>query len=226
MKIAVISDIHSNLVALEAVMDSIRSEGVDQVVCLGDVVGYGARPNECVEVIRSNEIPCILGNHDEAAIGLGDINYFNQWAREAILWTSVNLNEKSREFLMGLKLTYEIEDILFVHASPYEPKAWHYIFSEYEARLSFSSFKQRVCFIGHTHIPAVFSEPDGRRRIINVGSVGQPRDHDPKACWELYEIDPENSKLVRVEYDVEQSSSQIISGGLPGFLADRLKSGI
>jgi len=226
LKIAIISDIHGNLVALEAVMDSIRSEGVDRVVCLGDVVGYGARPNECVDVIRSNEIPCILGNHDEGAIGLGDINYFNQWAREAILWTSVSLNEKSKEFLMSLKFTYEIEDMLFVHASPYEPKSWHYIFSEYEARLSFSSFKQQVCFVGHTHIPAVFSEPDGRRHIINVGSVGQPRDHDPRACWELYETDPEKFKLIRVEYDVEEASSQIIAEALPGFLADRLKSGI
>lgn len=226
MKVAIISDIHSNLIALEAVMDSIRDEGVDRIFCLGDIVGYGARPNECVEMIQYHNIPCVMGNHDEAAIGLRNIGYFNQWARAAVLWTSDNLNDNSRRYLGGLEFTLEHEGMLFVHSSPFEPQAWHYIFTDYEASASFRCFKQRVGFIGHSHIPDIFSEPGSGRLIVNVGSVGQPRDHDPRACWGLYDTDSNDFKWMRVEYRFAETSAQIIAAGLPGFLADRLRSGI
>ncbi|MDP8238258.1 MAG: metallophosphoesterase family protein [Candidatus Hatepunaea meridiana] len=226
MKLGIISDIHSNLPALEAVMASFDKEEIDKIICLGDIVGYGARPNECVSLIQDQGIPCILGNHDEAAIGSGDIKDFNHWARAAIEWTAIQLDTKSQLFLSNLKFTLVLENLLFVHSTPYQPQAWRYLFSNFDARQSFSVFKQKLCFIGHTHIPASFNEDRGYRRILNVGSVGQPRDRDPRACWGVYDTEDDFFKWVRVEYLIKEAASQIISAGLPRFLADRLSSGI
>ncbi len=226
MKLAVISDIHGNLTALEAVLTSISREGVDKTVCLGDVVGYGARPNECVALMQENAVPCLLGNHDEAAIDRGNINNFNRYAAEAIHWTSGQLNSDSRKFLIELDFTMEIEGLLLVHASPDEPQAWHYILSAFDGEISFRAFDHPVCFFGHTHYPVIFTTPDGTRRLINAGSVGQPRDHDPRACWGLHDTETGDFRWVRVEYRAEQTAKEIISAGLPRFLADRLLMGV
>lgn len=225
MRLAVISDIHGNLPALEVVMASMHTEGVDQVVCLGDIVGYGARPNECISLIQDGKIPCVLGNHDEAAIGAGDIDNFNPWAKEAINWTAEKLDRSSRQFLSELKLSLETEEVFFVHATPNEPGAWYYLFSAIEAHHSFNAFKQQVCFIGHSHIPGIFTETNGKKRIINVGSVGQPRDRDPRTCWGLYDTVIGDFKCIRAEYQYEKAKQQILDEKLPQFLAYRLLSG-
>ena len=206
-------------------MASIDRETVDSIVCLGDVVGYGAEPNECIDLIRSRSIQCVLGNHDEASIGIGDITFFNRWARDAILWTSVNLSDSSRKFLRDLDFSMVVDSVFLVHATPYEPDRWHYLFSDFEARMCFSTFKQKICFIGHTHIPIIFTEPGGSRLIVNVGSVGQPRDRDPRASWGLYDTESEQYELKRVEYQIDKAAALIIKAGMPAFLANRLKSG-
>ena len=226
MKLAVISDIHGNLPSLEAVLKSIAGEGADRIVCLGDLVGYGASPNECVDVIRGMKIPCLLGNHDEAAIGRGDINYFNPFAREAIIWTTNQLSPHARSFLESLPFTAAEEGLRFVHSSPHEPEAWHYLFTHSEAKLAFIAFTEPVCFFGHTHFPVIFNDDEGGRRLINVGSVGQPRDRDPRACWGLYRSESRRFRWIRVEYPVDTAAQMIRAAGLPDFLAQRLYSGV
>ena len=226
MRLALISDIHGNLAALEAVMASIRREGVDMTICLGDIVGYGARPNECIELMHKNAIPCLLGNHDEAAIGRGDIAYFNRYAAYAINWTADQLTPAARKFLQELDFTMESEGLLFTHASPDQPEAWNYIFTVSQAQISFRAFNHPVCFFGHTHYPVIFTETGGERRLINVGSVGQPRDHDPRACWGLHDATSGEFNWIRVEYPVERTVREIVTANLPRFLADRLLMGV
>ena len=225
MKLAFISDIHGNLPALEAVLKSIAVEGADRIICLGDLVGYGASPNECVDIIRERKIPCLLGNHDEAAVGRGVINYFNPLAREAIIWTMNRLTPQSRLFLESLPFIAGEDGMRLVHSSPHEPEAWHYLYTQSEARLAFRAFSEPVCFFGHTHFPVIFSD-ENERRLINVGSVGQPRDRDPRACWGLYRSEMRAFQWVRVEYPIEQAAQMIRDAGLPPFLAQRLFSGI
>ena len=226
MNLAIISDIHGNFAALEKVIDSMNREKVDKTICLGDIVGYGAKPNECVELVKSLEIPCLLGNHDASAVGLEDTTYYNEFASIAIRWTTDHLTAQSRKFLLSLKYTHIWEDLLFVHSSPNSPESWHYLFSSYDARVAFRSFQESVCFIGHTHIPIIFTEQDGEgRRLINVGSVGQPRDRDPRACWGLFNTESGEFKWMRVEYPIDLTVKQIVSEDLPKFLADRLFHG-
>lgn len=225
MKLALISDIHGNLTALEAVMKSIQTEGVDQIVCLGDIVGYGPKPNECVELIQHHMIPTVLGNHDEASIGEGDISNFNHWATLAIHWVSSILSKNSVDFIKSLQFTYEFEDHFLTHASPDKPHTWRYLTSSSDVQDSFAAFRQKICFVGHTHIPCRKNERNGGRSIINVGSVGQPRDRNPKACWGLYVSEEERFEWLRVEYDISETAYQIRDAGLPVFLADRLAQG-
>lgn len=225
MRIAVISDVHGNLVALEKVLDSIHETGVDRIVCLGDLVGYGARPQECVDLIVSTGISCIGGNHDEAAAHSGEVFKFNRAAKEAILWTRDQLSTGARRYLASLELELSFEDLLFVHSSPLNPHSWTYIYSRYEADITFSNFTEATCLSGHTHVPAEFREPGGMRRIINVGSVGQPRDRDCRSCWGLFDSRINKYSLMRIDYPVEISARQIIDAGLPKFLAERLFTG-
>lgn len=226
MKIAVISDIHGNLAALESVMESIRQENIDRIICLGDIVGYGANPNECVDLIQDYSIPSIMGNHDEAALDRGDISRFNSDAKKAIVWTSSRLKNQSRSFLAGLEFTLAEYGLLFVHASPGSPRLWKYIFTSDDANLAFCNFQESVCFVGHTHYPRVFTEVKGNRKVINVGSVGQPRDHNPLACWGFYNTVDREYRLNRIEYDIELSAERIIKANLPSNLAYRLLEGI
>ncbi len=247
MKVAVISDIHGNLEALEAVESSIRSEGVDRVWCLGDIVGYGPNPRECLAHVRAlcpydeqlGIEPIVLGNHDDAAIG-GDISLFNPRAKDAALWTRDTLTEDEKEFLRHRVMGLSINGALLVHASPDHPKEWHYVIGLQEAVAAFPLFREKVCFVGHSHYPFAaklcdnkvsviheteFVLEDGYRYLINVGSVGQPRDRDIRACYVVFDTDQSLIRYVRVEYDIEACQLKIMKAGLPGFLAERLGIG-
>ncbi len=235
---AVISDIHSNLAALQKVLDYLQDRPIDAIICLGDVVGYGPRPNECVELVRKHCRICLMGNHDHAVIGKTDTYYFNQYAREAVSWTQRKLSLYNKGYLEKLPFEYRENDLLFVHSTPIHPEEWHYILSEYEAKYYLKKLEEKICFVGHSHIPGIFSLHNGSfyreevdldlekdKYIINVGSVGQPRDNDPRACFVIYDTSRQFLEYIRLEYPVEQTYEEIIANKLPPFLAVRLLRG-
>jgi len=233
MRIAIISDIHSNLEALQKALELIEKKRVDQIVCLGDLVGYGANPNECIELTRKHTSHILLGNHDQAAFDLSQTEHFNRHARTAAYWTNQTLTEANLEFLKTLPLDYTIDDLTFIHASPKDPQEWNYIFSAFEARANFEFFQTKICFIGHTHIPGIFPEDlktqkihKANRYIINVGSVGQPRDGNWRLSFGIFDTGTWTYELVRSEYDVQSAADKIIANDLPRFLADRLFAGV
>ncbi len=243
MRFAIISDIHGNLAALQSVVERIKNENCDKVICLGDLVGYGPHPNECVEIVREIADIIIIGNHDHAAIGLTDTRYFNPHARAAIAWTSAVLTNKSKDFLAQLDFVARDDEALFVHATPCEPEKWDYILNAVDAAINFRCFKEFICFVGHSHIPVRFARfPDRHvkniqanplnlelenRYIINVGSVGQPRDGDAKAAFTIYNYhsDARTVELVRVPYDIESTQQAMVENNLPQFLVERLECG-
>jgi len=235
-----ISDIHGNLEALESVIEKLGEEGVDKVVCLGDLVGYGADPNECIRRVRRLTDLVVAGNHDWAAVGRLDTTYFNPHARSAIYWTSKKLTRESYDYLLGLPLTLELEGVVMVHATPSRPGEWHYILSPEEAFVEFAAFTARAAFIGHSHSPAVFYQGErtgvidhkypfvmepGKRYIVNIGSVGQPRDGDPRASYAVYDSSTGEVAIRRVEYDVASAQKKILESGISPFLAYRLALG-
>lgn len=238
MKIALIADIHSNLAALQTALEKIAELQVDRILCLGDVVGYGPRPNECVDLVKEKCHLSLMGNHDHAVLGLTDPFYFNQYAKDAVDWTRRVLSVSNRQFLSQMPFMHVENGLLFVHSTPTEPEEWHYVLSEYEARLYMEQMKQRICFNGHSHVPVVFTdsgeriyaqeielEPEKEKYIINVGSVGQPRDGDPRLCFAVYNSDNHLLQYYRLEYPVEQTCAEILDNHLPPFLAARLKVG-
>lgn len=240
MKLAILSDIHGNLEALEAVLTDVAGRHVDDVVCLGDFVGYGASPNECVERLRPAISGAVLGNHDAAAIGRLSLGDFNSDAATAARWTEQALSPDTRAYLDALPFTIERGAALLVHASPLEPGAWHYVLSPMDASEEFEAFTQPVCFIGHSHFPGAFEQAGedlrytrlaevpiapGRRYIVNVPSVGQPRDSDPRAGYALWDDQRGVVQHVRLDYDVESAMKRIRDAGLPAFLAERLRWG-
>lgn len=240
MKYAIISDIHGNLEALQAVLKGLKKEGYDLLLCLGDIVGYGPNPNECCQLMREIEGVVIAGNHDWAAVGKTGIEYFNTFARMAIRWTSEVLGEVNRNWLSGLPLRWVKGDLLLVHSSPSEPSLWNYVLSRQEASQEFRTFTERICLIGHSHQPAVFARQEddcqqdvfdglklkpSLRYIINVGSVGQPRDGDPRAAACIYDNKRDSVKLRRFAYDVRKTQEKMAKVNLPVYLADRLSLG-
>jgi diadenosine tetraphosphatase ApaH/serine/threonine PP2A family protein phosphatase len=241
VKYVVISDIHANLEALEAVRREIEKIGPDRILCLGDLVGYGASPNECVEAAREISDVTVAGNHDFGAVRRTDIAYFNMYAREAILWTARKLSRDAFDFLRGLPLTEVVDGkIRIVHATPRDPERWNYIFSHEHALGEFDAFEEQICFIGHSHQPAIYELMDretlivnsdrvlvreGRRYLVNVGSVGQPRDGNPKAAICVYDVAKGEITIRRFEYDIEGAKQRIIEAGLPAVLANRLSWG-
>lgn len=242
MKHALISDIHSNLEALEKVLERIEKEKVDDIICLGDLVGYGPNPKECIERIQSVAQVVLAGNHDYAAVGLTDINYFNYYAKIAAEWTATILSEEEKSYLSSVPMTIENGPATFVHATPREPETWDYIMSLEDAVANFEHFKSQTCFIGHSHVPviiehnnkdacklldstAVTFQPDCRY-IINIGSVGQPRDRDTRASFGVFDDQILRFELIRVEYSYFETQRKILELGLPAFLAERLGKGM
>lgn len=232
MRIAIISDIHANIEALEKAFEIIETKSIDEIVCLGDIIGYGANPNECLAFVREKTSYILLGNHDEAAIDLSATEYFNPYARIAAEWTSRELTEEHQEFIKKLPYTLELNGSFFVHASPFQPQEWHYIISAADAFNNFPYFHSEVCFVGHSHVPGIFCEDiwtqelvRGKKFIINVGSVGQPRDGDPRLSFGILDTDTWKYENVRSPYPVQKAVEKIRKAGLPKVLADRLLEG-
>jgi diadenosine tetraphosphatase ApaH/serine/threonine PP2A family protein phosphatase len=204
---------------------SIEKQGIDTIVCLGDLVGYGADPDYCVEIIRQKAEVVVVGNHDHAAIGATSVSDFNHFARQAAIWTAKTLTSENKEYLKNLEFRHIYQDLLLVHSTPLQPEEWNYIFSLWEAQEQFDYFTQTVCFIGHSHVPAQFRESKSDRMIVNVGSVGQPRDGDPRACYYIYDTINKKGDWMRVNYPIKDTVAKILAAGLPEPLAERLKYG-
>jgi diadenosine tetraphosphatase ApaH/serine/threonine PP2A family protein phosphatase len=233
LKLAIISDIHANLEALTAVLAVVDSRPVDALYCLGDVVGYGADAAPCVNLVRERCAATVLGNHDEAVALERGVKVLPRDARKAAAHNRAQLTEAQRAFLAGLPLTVEADGCTFVHATPEQPGAWQRLGSFLVAREQFRHFGTDVCFIGHSHMPAVMGNKlgamqvrPGVRYLINVGSVGQPRDGDQRACVAFFDTDTFAYDLVRVPYDIEAAASKIANAGLPLRLAKRLYDGM
>jgi diadenosine tetraphosphatase ApaH/serine/threonine PP2A family protein phosphatase len=237
VRIGVLSDIHGNFTAMESVLKAMGP--VDMVWCLGDLVGYGAQPNECVERIRQFTHRTLRGNHDLAALGLAPISLFNAEASAAAKWTAAQLTPENRAFLLSLPEQSKVDSkFTLCHGSPRDP-VWEYLLDRDQALANFELFDTQVCLIGHTHIPLMFDERgEGglikeefvltrktqpfQRLIINPGSVGQPRDRNPKAAYMILETFPLRFEWRRVAYDIDTAQRHIINAGLPKSLADRL----
>ncbi|MBA4150136.1 MAG: metallophosphoesterase family protein [Verrucomicrobia bacterium] len=240
MRIAVLSDIHGNLEAFEAVMADISKQQCDRIICLGDVVGYGPDPGECIRILADARIPCIKGNHDQACSSDEFPYRMNSIAQAAILWTQESLTRAEKLWLSNLPYTIEQDQITFVHATPYAPDEWDYVTALWEAENAFDNFRGNICFIGHTHEPVAWTQEGqnieaekfdrlhiehGKRYLINVGSVGQPRDRDPLSAYVLYDSDKGYFDLKRIAYDMAKTQEKILAAGLPMPLAQRLEIG-
>ena len=233
MRAAVLSDIHSNLEALRAVMKFIDTLEVTDIFCLGDLVGYGPHPNECVELIRERSAIVLKGNHDAGATGELDPDHFNAYGRAALDWTKTVLSDENSSFLASLPMTAEREGAFLVHSSPAKPENWRYVLTWREAQECFQAFTTPVCFIGHTHVSVVIGEQGTvnafereTRQLINVGSVGQPRDGNHRASFGLIDTDQWTYQNYRIEYDIQKTVDAITAAQLPEYLGRRLFLGI
>lgn len=245
MRYGIICDIHGNLEALKVVLDYLkRVEKIDRFICGGDIVGYGAKPNECTEIIRKlKNCSTVAGNHDWAAVGLEDTSFFNPIAREAVEWTGRNLTEDNRDYLRNLAPEIEEDNFMLVHGSPRDPIN-EYIFEEETFLANLSGIKKNICFVAHTHVPLCFYATrsqeiagiplnDGMvleirktyKYLINCGSVGQPRDGDPRASCGIYDEKTDTVKIKRTKYDIAKTQEEILSARLPAALALRLMYG-
>ncbi|MFO1054178.1 MAG: metallophosphoesterase family protein [Planctomycetota bacterium] len=247
MRIGILGDVHSNLEALTVVIDRLRTTGVEHWVQVGDIVGYGADPVACIEILRELRCTVCLGNHDAAVVGFIPTEYFNHFARKAIEWTRDQLRPTDLEYLRGLPLKVEHPHYTVVHGSLHLPEQFGYVFSPVEAADSIAKQRTKVAFVGHSHIPAVYLHHTGGaprdiqcvyesefevdiskfdRALVNVGSVGQPRDEDPRAAYCVYDSDTHLVRVSRVDYDIATTQQKIRQAGLPAVLADRLSLGV
>jgi predicted phosphodiesterase len=242
MRYAILSDIHGNAEALEAVLKDMDGRSIDRVVCLGDIVGYYPDPEHCVALIRDRATHGIAGNHDYAAIGLIDTRNFTYYAFVAMEWTKEHVSEESRAYLKSLPLSLEADGLFFTHSSPVNPQEWAYIFPDSDDAIfeAFKALRHKVNFIGHTHWPSIMIHEDDKIMLhnghnikvngahdylINVGSVGQPRDSDPRSCYGIYDSGAGEYTEVRVEYDYTVTQKKIVENHLPLYLAERLEKG-
>ena len=244
MRYAIISDIHSNLEALESVLGDMAHQNCGEVISLGDTVGYGGNPNECVELIRGMSVTSIIGNHDKVALGVEEPWNFNPVAREAALWTRDELSPGNKEHLASLPESEDYGNFIIVHGALSDPDK--YILGRHDAEPEFDLLGDReLCFFGHTHVAAAYARKDSEVRNINVspdkeglyiqiekqmkylinpGSVGQPRDRDPRASYIVYDTEG-TVEFRRVAYDIESAQKKILDAGLNNMLAERLSYG-
>jgi diadenosine tetraphosphatase ApaH/serine/threonine PP2A family protein phosphatase len=242
MRIAVISDIHANLHALESVLSDVERESVDELWCLGDVVGYGPKPNECCDLTRERAAISLCGNHDLASLGLLDVSEFSGDAATAARWTSGVLGDDQRTWLGSLATHARRAGAELFHASPRDP-VWEYVLSEEVALLSLQATTEPLVLVGHTHVALALAldddridgglapggitvELDDRRFLVNPGSVGQPRDGDPRAAWLLVDTGGRTAGFRRVTYPIDQTQKEMRVAGLPETLAGRLAHGL
>jgi predicted phosphodiesterase len=241
MRIAVISDIHANLHALEAVLAAIDAEGADELWCLGDLVGYGPRPNECVALVQERAAVCLAGNHDLAVLGAIDLDVFQGAAGAAARWTRTILEPHARSFLAGLKPSGAREGVALAHGSPRDP-VWEYVLTPPAAAAAFAAVQEPLLLVGHSHVQLALALEDGRptggsaeagqavelggvRRLLNPGSVGQPRDGDPRAAWLVIDAASSRATFRRTTYPIERTQAEMRERDLPEILSKRLAHG-
>ncbi len=244
MKYGILGDIHANLSALTTVLEHMDAEGIDQVVSVGDVVGYGAAPRECIAILREREVLVVKGNHDAACVRELDDRYFNNYAREAIRWTQSAIESTDYEWLASLPMTLDLEHCHVSHGTLHRPELFDYILSTTDADPSLDIMERPVCFVGHSHVPIALLrlQEDPQRTaytldpevdlaetskcLLNVGSVGQPRDENPLTGYAVYDTEERRAWIQRLPYDIELEAARIRSAGLPDVLAERLKLGV
>jgi diadenosine tetraphosphatase ApaH/serine/threonine PP2A family protein phosphatase len=244
MKYAILGDIHANLLALRAAIEDAEQRGARKFLSVGDIVGYGAAPRECIALLRETGAIAVKGNHDAAATGDLELGMFNPHARAAIVWTRATLTRDELQWLSMLPLTLDLTECSVSHGTYHRPELFDYLLAESDADASFHVLPTPVCFVGHTHVPMAFvrlcddpfrtSRMEGpafplgevSKALVNVGSVGQPRDDDPRAPYALFDSQAQLVEIRRVAYDVEREGARIRSAGLPAVLAERLRLGV
>jgi diadenosine tetraphosphatase ApaH/serine/threonine PP2A family protein phosphatase len=240
MRYGIFSDVHSNLEALSAVISAYKHERIDRYLCIGDIVGYATDCHDCIRLVKDLKARIVAGNHDWGASGQLDLEYFNPSAKEALVWTAKVLSQAESDFLRGLPLAHSEENFILVHATLDSPQEFYYLNNYDEAERTFALLDRQICFVGHTHRPGVFVETqenlfykplgklqleDKKRYIINVGSVGQPRDADTRAAYVIYDTEAKTVQLERISYNFKITQEKIFQAGLPEFLAARLGEG-
>lgn len=239
MKYAILGDIHSNLEALNAVLADAKEQGVTHYACVGDIVGYNANPIECMEIIREISKATVRGNHDHYCSRTDDLDGFHPLAADVVDWTRRQLSDEEIRYLRNLKYVAPVETFTIVHSTLDTPEMWGYVFDKLEAEANFNYQATAICFYGHTHVPLAFEKSEGircglysrvkvtmgKKYFINVGSIGQPRDGDPRAAYVIYDMVENTIELRRVAYDFRVTQQKILDAGLPGRVAARLAVG-
>jgi len=242
MRYGILSDIHSNLEALETVLHELSREHIDSYLCLGDIVGYGADPNRCIHLIRELDPPLVIGNHDAGCTGRLSLGYFNEYARSALIWTMDRLDEQEAQYIKTPPYVIRSnEKHTLVHGTIDSPDIFNYMLTPEQAGASFHILETQILFLGHTHVPGIFEGRNEKviyyykpkiklsersRYIVNAGSVGQPRDGDPRASFVIYDTLKKTIEMKRVEYPIKHTAEKILKAGLSEFLANRLEQGV
>jgi diadenosine tetraphosphatase ApaH/serine/threonine PP2A family protein phosphatase len=240
MRYGIFGDVHGNLEAFQEVVKAYRKENIDSYICVGDIVGYGAEPSQCIDELKRLNATTVCGNHDWAAAGIFPEDYFNPIAKRAIEWTQDVLNKEEKEFLKHLGLVIVVDDFSIVHGSLYRPDFFDYITDTESAYRCLGHMGKELCFVGHSHVPVIFwlegnelgytfenyikIEPEVKY-IVNVGSVGQPRDNNPEAAFSIFDTSTNTIEIKRTPYDIEAAKDKILNAGLPARLGYRLLEG-
>lgn len=239
MRIALFGDIHANLEALEAVLADASQQDVTDYVCTGDIVGYNADPSACLEIVRDMNCPTVKGNHDEDAAGSHSLDSMNPVAAAALEWTREQITDEQRQWLTRLRMVRQVSQFTVVHSTLDQPAKWNYVTNRFDAMANFSYQFTQICFHGHTHVPRIYAKSDrvqeivadsvviepGLKYFVNIGSVGQPRDGDWRACYAIYDLESRMIVFRRVEYDIATTQEKILAAGLPPMLAERIQEG-